>query len=347
MSNKLYLNVYDYEDDNYPFQLFTGGRGTGKTYSALSGIVGDRSRNGILMRRTADELEILADEKDAESANPFKTINKNNGYNYGLKRINDKVYGIYDRKIEGDKLIHVGRPVGLCVALSTIAKVRGMDFSNYTDLIYDEFIPEMHVKRMRGESDAFLNAYETINRNRELEGLPPLKAWLLSNSNDIYNPIFVGLGIVSDVERMARRGQEHLYIKERGLAVHLLKNTEEFQKAKEKTAIAKLTRGSTFYDMAYNNSFAYNDFTNVGFRKLVGYFPVCAIDKAYIYQKKGAREIYVSYAPCKIEKFSSTNNADRIRLRREYGIWLQPYYINGNMYFESYELKEIVLTAIM
>lgn len=347
MGKQLYVNVYDYEDDDYPFQLFTGGRGTGKTYSALSGIVGETDKRGILMRRTADELELLADENDAESGNPFKTINRDNGYNYGLKRINSKVFGIYDRKEEGGKLIHVGNPVGLGVALSTISKARGMDFSDYTDLIYDEFIPELHVKRMRGESDAFLNAYETITRNREFEGLPPLKVWALSNSNNIYNPMFVGLGIVSEVERMARKGQEHLYIKDRGLAIHLLKNSEEFTEKKEKTAIAKLTKGTKFYDMAYNNSFAYNDFTNVGYRKLVGYIPVCSIDNAYIYRKKGASEIYVSYAQTKITKFNSGVNADRIRFIKEYGIWLQPYYVQGNMYFESYELKETVLQLIL
>lgn len=343
----MYINIYDYEDDAYPTQIFTGGRGTGKTYSALSGIVGENPRSAILMRRTADELELLCDTKETESGNPFEDYNLKNYTNYGLQMINSKIAGIYHREVEEEKLVHVGAPIGLACALSTISKVRGTNFMKYTDLIYDEFIPEGHVKKMRKECDAYFNAYETINRNREFEGLPPLKAWLLSNSNDIYNPIFVGLGIVSIVERMARQGKEHTYIKERGLAIHLLKNTEEFQQKKEQTAIARLTKGTEFYDMAYLNKFAYNDFTNIGYRKLTGYLPLCAVDNAYIYRKKGAHEIYVSYAPSRIGRFNTKVEADRIRFRREIGVWLQPYYVQGDMYFESYELKELLLNLIL
>lgn len=341
-----YVNIYDYEDPAYPFQVFTGGRGTGKTYGALSQI---DSRRLILMRRTADELELLADSKGAETGNPFKELNAANGWDYGLSPINAKVLGIYHRDIIDDKLVPVGAPVGLGVALSTISKVRGMNFSDYTDIVYDEFIPEKHVHKMKGESDALLNAYETINRNREFTGQPPVNLWLLSNSNDIYNPIFIGLGIVQDIERLARQGKEHYYDKERGLAVHLLKSPEEFVSAKNNTAIARLTRGSAFYDMAYGNEFAYNDFTNViGFRKIAGYIPFLSIDgKCFIYRKKGSKEMYCCYSPTKIKDYKSGNDADKILLQRNYGQYLRQIYINGLMYFESYELKALVLSLIM
>lgn len=88
--NKLYLNIWDYKDDAFPFQIFTGARGTGKTYSALCGAIGIKEFNDnggekfILMRRTQDELESLSDGKTGEGANPFKPINKAYNRNIGL-----------------------------------------------------------------------------------------------------------------------------------------------------------------------------------------------------------------------------------------------------------------------
>ena len=188
--SKLYLNVWDYKDNAFPFQIFTGARGTGKTYSALCGAVGIKEFNDsvgekfILMRRTQDELESLSDGKAGEGANPFKPINKAYGLNIGLVPIKKKIHGIYNRvKADDGTDVPSGAPIGYGIALSTIGTVRGVDMQDCSDCIYDEFIPESHVRSMRDEFSAFANAYETINRNRELAGLPALRMWLLSNAN--------------------------------------------------------------------------------------------------------------------------------------------------------------------
>lgn len=347
----LYVNVYDYLDNKYPFQIFVGGRGCGKTYGALRGVLphveqklGDRF---ILMRRTGEELDLLIDRETGDSANPFKSINRDDHTNYGLSRINRKLAGIYEREEVDGVSKCVGAPIGYGVALSTIANMRGADFSDCTDLIYDEFIPERHVHKIKNECDAFLNAYETFNRNREFYNLPPMRVWMLSNSNDIYNPIFKGLGIVDTIERMIRKGKTDLYLEERGLALHLLAPSEEFVQKKSSTAVARLSSGTNFYEMAYGNGFSYNDFSNVGYRNLTGYQPVCAMDDMYVYRKKGSREIYVSYSPCRTQQFHSTVDHDVIRFRQEYGVKLYPYYIEGSMIFESYDLKESLLQYIL
>lgn len=350
MQESMFINIYDYADERYPFQFFIGGRGTGKTYGALKGQVIDHQGKGkfILMRRTGDELDILLDSsKSEDGGNPFKAINRDQHCNIGMKAINKKIAGIYHRETEEDKIIYSGAPIGYGVALSTVANIRGSDFSDCTDCIYDEFIPEKHVRRMRNECDALLNAYETFNRNREFDGLPAMRMWLLSNANDIYNPIFVGLGIVSQVERMLRRGKTDLYIEDRGLAIHLLAPSSDFIQKKEATAISRLTQGTSFHDMAYANDFAYNDFTNIGYRKLAGYLPVCSIDAATVYKRKGSEEIYVSYSPARVPCFNSGIESDCIRFRQEFGCRLYPYYVNGSMYWESYELKEIILQNIL
>ena len=78
-----YCNIWDYQDKNYPFQLFLGGRGTGKTFSALSDPV-LKNRPFIYMRRTLDELELLQDANGAEGANPFRPINEAYHRNIGF-----------------------------------------------------------------------------------------------------------------------------------------------------------------------------------------------------------------------------------------------------------------------
>lgn len=345
-----FINIYDYVDNDYPFQIFIGGRGLGKTYSALGGAVsGECLGKFIFMRRTGAELDLLLDSDRGEGVNPFKPINSDYGVNIGMKSIVKNMAGIYEREQQEEtgKLIHIGAPLGYGVALSTISSIRGVDFSDCSDWIYDEFIPEKHVRKIHGECDALLNAYETINRNREFSGAPPIRLWLLANSNDIYNPIFIGLGIVSEVEKMKRQGKSDRYLKDRGLAIHILPPKQSFIEKKSQTALYKLTRGTQFYDMALSNDFAYNDFSLVAYRKLTGYTPVCGLDNAFIYRKKGDNEYYVSYAPAKCPYFKSAESQDIIRFRQQFGCMLQPYFVAGRLYFESYELKEKILNLIL
>lgn len=345
-----FINIFEYRKPDYPFQIFIGGRGTGKTYSALKGSLDKSCVFGkfIYMRRLASELElILDDEKKGEGVNPFKPINKDMGVNVGLTRINKKLAGIYNREIgEDGKITHLGEPLGYGAALSTLSGIRGVDFSDCTDWIYDEFIPETHIKKMAGESDALLNAYETINRNREMFGTPPIRLWLLANSNNIYNPIFVGLGIVAECEKMLRQGKPHRYIKERGLAIHILPPAKSFVDKKKNTALYRLTKGTRFYDMALENKFSYNDFSLIKYEPLKGWTPICQVEDCYIYKKKGEQRIHCSYQPAKCPKYKVSEKQDLIRFQQEQGLTLYPYFVKGLMTFESYELKEEILNII-
>lgn len=345
----LYVNVYDYADNKYPFQIFIGGRGTGKTYSALSYNLRNNKGHFLFMRRTNAELEICMDNSTDEGANPFKVINRDMGTNVGMKYIvKDKLAGIYDRaEAEDGTISHIGAPIGYAAALSTLSGIRGMDFSDITDWVYDEFIPENHVRKMKAECDALLNAYESICRNRELDGKPPVRLWLLANSNNIYNEICVGLGIVADIEKMINRGQHDKYYPERGLAVHLLEASEEFVEKKKDTALYRLTKGTLFYDMSLENKFAYNDFSLIAYRKLTGYSPICSVDDAFIYQKKGSREIYVSYAPSKCSHYNSKLKQDVISFKQRFGFKLEGRYVESNIIFESYALKQQILDLIL
>ena len=343
----MYLNIWDFEDPNYPFQVVIGGRGCGKTYSALKGCL-ERKDKFILMRRTQKEIELLKDSYDfKEGANPFKAVNNDMGTNVGICTINKDLLGIFNRKEDEEgNLKPVGDPIGYCLALSTIATIRGVDFSDCKYIIFDEFIPEKHVRKMKNEGTASLNAYETINRNREFLGLPPIQFWFLANSNDIYNDLFVDLGVVHQIEKMMNKGQNNRYFKEKGLAIHLINNNGEFVEKKKHTALYKLTHGTSFYEMSLNNEFAYNDFSKIASRNIKGYTPICALDNAYVYKKKGQQLFYVSYAKSDCPKFSAKKENEKIYFMRTYGILIYNAFVKGGVEFETYELKRFVLDIV-
>lgn len=358
MNDNLYLNIWEYvKDRQFPFHIFLGGRGTGKTYSALRGMVIDRykeleaGRKFIYMRRTQGELDMLADSKQGEGANPFKPINDDFVTNYGFTNVVPHLLGLYHRTINDDGgYSYEGEPIGYGVALSTIAKIRGLSFEDCDVLIYDEFIKEKHVNKMKGECDAFLNAIETMNRNRELKGKPPMMAILLANSNDIYNEIFVGLGIVTDVEKMVRQGKEHRYYPQRGLAVHIMRDNAAFIEKKSKTALYKLTEGTQFHDMALKNDFAYNDFSDIKHLSTKGYQPICNVkfnrSIACVYKKKGEKLFYICYGASNVPSYNIENTIDIHAFNRVIGISLFNMSMSHAIIYESYEIKEKILDVI-
>ena len=218
---------------------------------------------------------------------------------------------------------------------------------SFDDWFYDEFIRQRHEPSFSGEFDAIMGAYETFNRNREFDGSPAMRFWAVSNAVDIYNVLFKGLHLVHDAERMAASGKQHRYYKDRRLAIHLMQPTEAFRQMKAKTALAQLTKGTEYYDMAFNNDFAYNDFSLIKYQPLTGYRPYAALDDAYIYCKKGEERYYVCYAKCKCERFNSKLRQDVMSFQRNYGVRLVSPFRDGRIYFESYELKELIIGVIL
>lgn len=341
-----YLDLWQYDDPKYPFQIFIGAYGAGKSFSALKGSI-ERNIDWIYMRRTKDAFNDCCSGPKGDAGNPFNPLNEKLGWDIGLHKISEKIAGIYRRSRDANNLpVPEGAPLGKALYLPGLAKVRGAGLESAELIFYDEFIKELHEPKMRGEFRALMRGYETINRNKEFDGKPPTRLWLVSNAEDIYNEVFIGLGIVSDAEKMARRSQEHKYYPERGLALHLLHSSPEFLKKKSQTALMKLMAGTQFADVGLNNQFANNDFSLVEYRRLTGYRPVVSLDNATIYQKKGERTFYVSYAPAKCEAYTTKVDHDVLMFRRRFALSLKDAYTEGKITFESYDLKSFILENI-
>lgn len=338
-----YIDVMDYVDNNYPFQIFMGGWGVGKTYSALRGMINEKYKF-IYMRRTTEQLDALTDKKYADLTNPFKSVNRDYGWNVGFQKLGKKLAGIYHReKTEKGENLPVGEPIGAGISLFGTASMRGMDMTDMEFWIYDEFCKELHEPKRKGEFRALIRAYETIARNKEIQTGKKMPMFLFSNTDDLYNEVLIGFGLVHDAERMVANGEHHKYYKNRGLALHILETPESLIQAKSQTALYKLMQGTNIVDVALKNEFGFADFSYVKYLDIRGFRPLYGLGKAYIYKKKGEKLYYISYAKAQCKWFNPDIPTDITAfLRTGMGLVLQDEIPVGNVRFESYDLKAFI-----
>ena len=336
-----YLDVPRLYDRGLTWQLITGGRGTGKTYGALK-MVKDRGIKFIYLRRTQSQVDIISKPEFS----PFKSINNDDNCNIGVASITKYNSAFYNMEISEDgKARAVGEPIGYIAALSTFSNIRGFDASDIELLIYDEFIPEKHERPIRKEFEALANAYETINRNRELKGQKPLRILALSNAEDLTNPVFMGLNIVTRAVKMAKKQQEVYEDRERGLGLYLLFKSPISQ-AKAKTALYKLTAGSSFADMAISNDFS-DDHTStpIRARNAKELEPIAAIGTLCLYRVKGQKIYYVSTHISGSPPRWLMTETDIERFRRVHA-WLLLAYMDRAVECEDY-LAESLLRRVL
>ena len=318
-----------------PFKIIIGSRQIGKTYGLSKWLI-DNNRRFIYMRRLASEIEfITANEED----NPFMKVyrtEKEDKYALSFYKNGKYIYNIYN--INDDEKSNL---IGISLALGSVAKIRGFNADRYTDIFYDEFIPEKHVSKIRNEADALFNAYETINSNRELNGEKPVNLWLLGNSNNLNNPILEGLGLIRHIEKMKNRGQIISILHDRGIVIINIENSPISNKKRE-TALYKATKNTEFQKMALSNEFAYNDFSNITSKKLIEYRPLCTIGNITILTNKNLSDIYAinKKIQCRYNYDTSTTGIQSFKMN--YGT-LYYYYIDGSFYFDSFETKNFLL----
>lgn len=314
-----WLDVEKINAMKYPFIFVYGGRGIGKTFGEGQIITGTGRGKTLFLRRTKTEYDIIT----SHEMNTFADYNVETGHNIAF--VKQRGFSVIT---EG------GENVGLCAALSTFSNLRGGGFEQFgiDYLLYDEFIPERHKAKIRNESDVLMNIYETINRNRELKGHDPLKLRCYANSNDIRNPIFIGMGLVSMAEKMAKKSTEIQVDTERGVALIDCKYSP-ISKRKAETALYKLSAGSEFFKMAISNEFSSGLLESVQ-RRLIEYRPVVTVGEIGIYQHKSSGKLYVcSAVKSSAPKFAATDTQlEMFRIRYAY---LYDRFYENQIEFES------------
>lgn len=322
----------------YPFIFVLGGRGTGKTYGACKYLL-DSGRKFMYLRRMQQEADAIGNPEFS----PFAPVLEDHpeippitlDVIPGVKNIK----AVYPAELnEAGKLQPAGDAIGYVGALNTISSIRGFSGEQIDIVLYDEFIPEKNARSIKAEGDAFLNCYETINRNRELKGRDPLKIVCLTNANKMASPIFVSLGITEQIDNMSRKGKECCYLKDRGIALIKLKNSP-ISDRKKKTALYRAAASEDFRRMSIENDFDTTTYMYVHPEPIEEYRIIAQYEDIYIYRHKALAKYYVSrhcsghpkhkyYA----EKFSQK------KLKREqlpvFDAWLK-----GNISFQDYYCK--------
>ncbi len=313
------------------FNIIVGGRGTGKTFGFLQELRLDNPRPFLLMRRTQVQADLISNPRFS----PLLALDRVRGCHTITKKINRHIGGIYEAEVNKDGTLEAyGPPLGYTAALSSIHNIRGYS-ADVDDIIFDEFNPEKGERQtISDEFNSFRNAYETLNRNRELEGRDPIRVWMLSNSNTLGNPYFIGLRIVEQVDKMIRKGQEVWKDPERGLMVINLAASPISEK-KAATALYRLTGPDEFTGMALGNEFSQEARSRTGSIPLRELIPLVQIGELQIYRHKGGRQLYGSLHRSGAPEIFTTDDAGVARFRAKYG-WLWEYYMEDQIIWQTY-----------
>ena len=309
--------------DTFIFQI--GPRGTGKSYGILKWILETKQRF-ILLRRTQTEAEAIG----TEITNPFKALMRDlPALDVRISSVRKNISLFSIRSEENGSY----EPAGYLAALSTFATIKGMDLSDVTAIFYDEFIPEKHQRPIKDEYLALMNVYESVNRNRELQGREPCKLICAANSTDIANPVFIGLEIVERIARLMIRGSELYRDPDRHMAIYMFMHSP-VSGEKAGTALYKLTAGSDFQKMALRNMFEL-DQRYIRPQPLKEYKPVVRFGELVIYQHKSRPEYYSRCGSSgTVPAVFTTTDTDKKRFIKKYN-YLYLRYLSGHAFFET------------
>ena len=303
------------------FYSVTGARGVGKTYGLFKWCL-DNGKKFIYLRRLKSQL----DQCSRSDGNPFKKINTDTGRNILPKSAGGNILFR-----DGDNLVAVG------VALSTVANVRGIDFSDYDIIVFDEAIASEGERPIPKEFNAFLNFYETVNRNRELSGDKPVQAVLLGNANRLTNPYFSGWGFMKTALKMINGGQM-VWRSGDGTRIMILLLDSPISRRKAETGLYK-NASKDFVTMALDNAFR-TDGTNIRSMPLIEFTHIVSVGEIGIYRHKTERKYYVSFTTKDQPFYDSYGIGLKMFQQDFYNLRLY-YMINKIVYFENYECELI------
>ena len=332
-----------------------GGRNTGKTYGALRGCY-ERKIKFVFGKRTDRDIDLLCSGSGGigtkkvnfgMDVSPFKSINRDIGTNIKPFKLFEGFGGFWQcsKNDNGDQ-IPEDDPIAFLISLAKVSKFAGFDMSDAEFLIIDEFIPRAWEKVSRLEGDMMMELYKTVSRDRRHRGRPPLKLLLFANPVNVACPITNTLEITDDIAEMDEHNIEYKYLEERGILIHRLKNDEEFDEIEKNDPVYKAMGQTAWGQMAFNNKFAYNDFSALGKAQMKGFRPVCSFTYKFkdyfVYMKDGKYIMCFSRFNADKPHYDLKRETEQKRFYYDYAIDLRAASIEDNMIFETYTMYDLI-----
>ena len=320
------MKWYDIRDSRSKWRAFNfvvGGRGIGKTYSTASFMALGEGRGKFLYVRN---YETQIDTACTDIGNPFRKISEDSGHIIYMKKKKNFAL-IYDNYFE-DK-----EQIGAAVHASRYISLKGMDLSWVDYIFFDEFIEDRALQFDQGE--AIKSIQETCNRNRELQGKPPVYMFMMSNSERLNNPALRTFGLIPVIEGMIKSGQTEW----NSPTVHLELPRSEISELKRDTALYKsLDDNDSYKKMALENDFANESFYGIGKKNLNEYVPFLNIDYLYIYRHKSNGTYYVCTRPAShIKKLTTKDNL--MLFKAQYSVIFKVLIVKDAISYESFTVK--------
>lgn len=306
------------------FNPVVGARGTGKTYGLFKKMIKE-GKKFIYLRRLKSQLEQCAKPE----GNPFKKLNEDLGTNILPFSSGGLLTFRHEEK--------TGVIQAIGVALSVVANVRGTDYSDFDYIIFDEFIADIGERPIKNEFKAFENFYETVNRNRELFGKPPVRCFMLGNANTLVNPYFASWHFMKTALKMIA-GKQMVWRSKDNTRLVIMLLDSPISEQKKDTALYK-NADSDFIQMALDNSFR-TDATNIRSEPLKEYIHLVSIGEIGIYKHKSERKYFVSSTTQPKPYYESFGIGLKM-FQLDFYLLRVHYMIHKSVYFESYELEII------
>lgn len=306
------------------FTAVVGARGVGKTYGLFKKLVSEKKKF-IYLRRLKSQI----DQCSKVEGNPFKKLNTD--LDHDIKPFPSGGIILFRETDKAGEIAAAG------VALSVVANIRGIDFSDYDYIVFDEFISSAGERPIKHEFESFLNFYETVNRNRELEGKEPVKCFMLGNANTLINPYFSAWHFMKTACRMIAGGQMVWRSDDNSRMIILLLNSPISNKKRD-TALYQ-NADTDFITMALDNAFR-TDETNIRSEPLTEYQHIVSVGELGIYKHKSERKYYVSSTQQNTPYYDSFGIGLRM-FQQDYYMLRIHYMVSKNVWFESFELEII------
>lgn len=323
-------------------------RGPGKTYSFLRYCI-DEESFFIYMKRTNDDIELLctgSDNPDLKAdMDPFVPLNRDFGWTIKPKLIKQGIAGFYETDADGK---HIGKPLGLCISLTRVKSVKGMDLSRADFVCFDEFIPQRTEVVRRKEGEAFADFIMTAMRDKAKRG-QRLKVVLFANAEEISTPITNAFELVDDMAELSFRKESHYYNRDRKILLHHITNQEiPLSDAELNSDMFCLMKGTSWAQKAFFGDFANNDFSNIKKISIKGMRCIHRIKYKnkylYIYRRDRDNMHYMTYVkgPFMFDWDLNKENHQKL-FWVEYGQELRVDCIEDNFKFEKYTMYDLIM----
>lgn len=340
--------LYKLDSQGIRFYYFCGGRGIGKTFSALilcykvatSQIKFDnkiKRERFIYLRRTMIESSLVS----SEELNIFKEFNRKFKTKVQSAFSQQHGYGVFYHKLnDGNDDI-----LGYSLSLSTFKNLRGVDLNDVTVIIYDECIPQDgKSSQLKREGFLLLHMLETINRNRKIEGRQEILLIMLSNPIDLSSTLLSNLRITPILNNMIFNNQGRYTDVKRHLYIEKIKD-HDISKAKMNSDLYDFAVGTGFVEEALSGDFVNDNFDRIEkIRNLNEYTPYVSIEQVTIYQHKSKQHFYISKIYHKCRYTFKAHEQEKIR---KYFYWQYKLMLQRDcVTYDSYDTKVILHAMI-